>query len=135
MHAVANPAGRLVTFRVIPPVSDENSAQASLDLRGLIVSNPEPVVVVSNLCDARTFAPETTERFAALMKSDNPKIFRSALLLDEGAATLGLQIARMLKEANNPARRLFFEAKELMAWLDPDLRDDERAALHAFLTR
>src|ERR1700709_2503781 len=99
MHAVANPEGGLVTFRVIPPVSDENSAQASLDLRGHIVANAEPVIVVSDLLGARTFAPETTARFSALMKSDNPKIFRSALLLDEGASTLTLQINRMLKEA------------------------------------
>jgi hypothetical protein len=135
MHAVANPAGRLVTFRIVPPVSDDNSAQASLDLRGHIVGNAEPVIVVSDLLNARTFAPTTTERFAALMKSDNPKIFRSALLLDEDAPTLVLQIGRMLKEANNPMRRTFFDAKELIEWLDPDLRDDERAALLAFFAR
>jgi hypothetical protein len=133
MHLVANPVGRLVTFRIVAPVSDENGAQASLDLRGHIVANPAPVVVVSDLCSARTFAPETTQRFLALMKSDNPKIFRSALLLDADAATLAMQINRMLKEAGNPARRAFFAAHELVQWLEPDLSVEERVALRAFL--
>jgi hypothetical protein len=69
------------------------------------------------------------------MKSDNPKIFRSALLLNEDAPTLVLQIGRMLKEAKNPMRRTFFDAKELVQWLDADLRDDERAALKTFFAR
>ncbi len=121
-----------MTFRVTPPVSDANSAQASLELRAKIVIHPDPVVVVTDLRAARTFSPATTERFSALMKSDNPKIFRSALLLDPDDATLGMQIQRMLKEAGNPARRVFSDTRDLIAWLDPDLTDGERSALDAF---
>jgi hypothetical protein len=132
MHQAANPAGRLVTFRVVPPVSDENGERASLDLRALIVANPQSVVVVSDLSIARAFSPETTERFVALMKSGNPKLLRSALLVAADAPTLNLQIARMMKEAGNPARRAFDDAHALMEWLDPDLTTAERAALATF---
>src|ERR1700761_1965011 len=99
MHQVANPAGRLVTFRIVPPVSDENSAQAALDLRACIVGTEGSVIVITDLCAARVFSEETTERFIKLMKSDNPKIEKSALLLNGESASLGLQINRMLKEA------------------------------------
>ncbi len=132
MHVAANPAGRLVTFRIVPPVSDDNSERASLDLRALVIANPQPVVVVSDLSIARTFSPETTERFVALMKSDNPKLFRAGMLVSPDAPTLMLQVARMVKEAGNPARRAFDDAQLLMAWLNPDLTITERAALTAF---
>jgi hypothetical protein len=133
MHVVANPAGRLVTFRINPPVSDENGARASSELRAVIVATQGPVIVVSDLSAARAFAPETTARFVALMKSDNPKIERSALLLSPDSATLGLQIQRMLKEAAHPGRRAFADADELATWLRPPLTTDEKEALAAFL--
>jgi superfamily I DNA/RNA helicase len=133
MHVVENPAGRLVTFRINPPVSDENSARASSELRALIVAAEGPVIVVSDLSAARAFAPETTARFVALMKSDNPKIERSALLLSPDSATLGLQVSRMIKEAAHPARRAFAAAAELSNWLQPLLTTDEKEALSAFL--
>jgi hypothetical protein len=132
MHVVANPAGRLITFRIRLPVAEDNGAQASIDLRSTIVAHPDPVIVVTDLCDARAFSPETTERFVALMKSGNPKLFRSALLLGMDAAILGLQVVRMLKEAGNPARRAFFDVDELTAWLEPDLNKEERSALQDF---
>jgi hypothetical protein len=133
MHVVENPAGRLVTFRINPPVSDENSGRASSDLRAVIVATEGPVIVVSDLSAARAFSPETTARFVALMRSDNPKIERSALLLSPDSATLGLQIHRMLKEAAHPARRAFADAAELSAWLHPLMTADEREALATFL--
>jgi|ERR1035441_1443247 hypothetical protein len=132
MHEVANPAGRLITFRIRQPVADDNGAQASLDLRSQIVAHPDAVIVVTDLCEARTFSPETTDRFVALMKSDNPKLFRSAVLLGMDAAILGLQVVRMVKEAANPARRAFFDADELRSWLEPDCSEEERSALEAF---
>lgn len=132
MHVAENPAGRLITFRIVPPVSDENGERASLDLRALIVANPNPVIVVSDLSIARAFSPVTTERFVGLMKSDNPKLFRAATLISPDAPTLMLQIGRMHKEAGNTARRVFDDVPGLMAWLDPDLSMTERAALGAF---
>jgi superfamily I DNA/RNA helicase len=133
MHVVENPTGRLVTFRINPPVSDENSARASSDLRALIVASERPVIVVSDMSAARAFAPETTAGFVALMKSDNPKIERSALLLSPDSATLELQIHRMLNEAAHPARRAFTDVAELSTWLHPLLTTDEKEALAAFL--
>jgi hypothetical protein len=132
MHQAANPVGRLVTFRIVPPVSDDNSENASLDLRALIVANPQPVIVISDLSIARAFSPETTARFVALMRSDNPKLFRAGTLISPEAPTLMLQIGRMMKEAGNPARRAFDDAHALMQWLHPDLTIAERAALTAF---
>jgi hypothetical protein len=133
MTEVRNPIGRLVTFRVAPPVEDSNSARAALELRNAIGAISGPVVVCADLTAARTFSPETTQRFVALMRSDNPKLERGALLLDGRAATFALQVERMVREANLPARRAFRERGELHAWLEPFLTSAEQAALTQFL--
>jgi hypothetical protein len=133
MYAVENPAGRLVTFRVSPPVDDGNAASAAEDLRRTILAIDGPVIVCTDLTGARTFAPHTAQRFIALMKADNSKIERSAFLLGADHATVQLQVERMVREAASPARRTFGGAGELRDWLEPLLTAAEQAALAAFL--
>lgn len=133
MTEIRNPCGRLVTFRVIPPVDDNNSAQTALELRNTIAAVGGPVLVCADLTAARTFSPETTERFVALMRSDNSKLERGALLVDAASATVQLQIERMVREANLPARRTFRDRAELTAWMKPVLTPAEQAALAEFL--
>jgi hypothetical protein len=135
MTEVGNPSGRLVTFRVIPPVDDGNSARSAVELRNVIASVAGPVIVCADLTAARTFSPETTERFVALMRSDNPKLERGALLLDPRSATVALQVERMVREANLPARRTFRDRAELSGWLEPLLNPAEQLALARFLAR
>ena len=88
---------------------------------------------MSDLRAARTFSPETTDRFVALMRSDNAKIERTATIVSHESPTLGLQVARMAREAGHPGRRAFFDVAELVAWLEPVLSEDERLALDVFL--
>jgi hypothetical protein len=133
MNEVGNPAGRLITFRVLPPVEDANSARAALELRNTIAAVEGSVVVCTDVSAARTFSPETTERFIALMRSDNPKVERSALLLDAQSATFVLQVERMVREANHPGRRTFRDRAELRGWLAPLLSAAELGALDSFL--
>ena len=124
-----------MTFRVVPPPTEEHGQRAAAELRTHIVSIPGPVVVVSDLRAARTFSPQTTERFVALMRSDNAKIERTAMLVGNDSPTLGLQIARLIKEAGHPGRRAFHDAHELSEWLHEVLGADEQSALASFLAQ
>ena len=133
MVEVANPAGRLVTFRVRSPLDDGNADRAAADLRRTIGAVAGRVVVCTDLTDARVLAPETSERFVAVMRADNPRLERSALLLGNNSATFVMQLERMVREADSPARRTFREASELVEWLRPSLTADEEAALAGFL--
>jgi hypothetical protein len=133
MYSVGNPAGRLITFRVTAPVDDGNATSAAIDLRSAIQAIDGLVVVCTDLTGGRTFAPWTADRFVSVMKNDNPKVERSALLLPADAATVLLQVERMVREAESPARRTFHVASELAEWLAPLLNSDEQAALAAFL--
>ncbi len=133
MVEVGNPAGRLITFRVRSPVDDGNADHAAGELRRAVQGVEGQVVVCSDLTEARTFSPETTERFIALMKTDNPRLERSALLVSADSATFVLQLERMLRAANSPVRRTFREPQELIDWLRPSLTPSEQTALVAFL--
>jgi hypothetical protein len=133
MVEVGNPAGRLVTFRVRSPVDDGNAASAAADLRRTVEGVVGQVVVCCDLTEARTFSPDTTALFVRVMKADNPRLERSAFLVGAHSATFVLQIERMLREANNPARRTFRDTSELVEWLRPSLTAPEQAALAGFL--
>jgi hypothetical protein len=135
MVRVESPAGRLVTFRVVPPVDDGNAARAALELRTAVVAIPGPVIVCADLTEARTFSASTTQQFVGLMKADNPKLERSALLLGDASPTFRMQTERMVREAGSPARRTFGDVDELYAWLSPVLTPEESAALARFLGR
>jgi hypothetical protein len=133
MYSVENPAGRLVTFRITTPVDDGNATSAATDLRAVVQSIEGRVIICTDLTEARTFAPATAQRFVAVMKMDNPKLERSALLLGPDAATVLLQMERMVREAASPDRRTFRSAQELTEWLQPLLTTEEQSALSVFL--
>jgi hypothetical protein len=133
MVEVANPVGRLVTFRVRSPVDDGNADKAAVDLRRAIEGISGRVIVCTDLTDARTFAPAVVDRFLQVMKADNPRLERSAILIGKGSATFELQIERLVREANSPARHTFRDARALLDWLRPSLTGDEEAALVGFL--
>ncbi len=67
------------------------------------------------------------------MKSDNLRIERSALLLTDASATLLLQMERLVREAANPARRIFLDRQDLRGWLHLVLSQEEGVALEEFL--
>jgi hypothetical protein len=130
---IHNPAGRLITYRVVSPVDDDNAARAAIELRQAVLAVEGRVIICTDLTEARTFRPSTSEAFLNLMKNDNPKLERSAILVGDHSATLFLQLERMIREAQSPVRRAFHQAAELIEWLRPQLVAAEQAALEAFL--
>lgn len=59
---------------------------------------------------------------------------RNAFLLPPGQALLALQFSRIIRQANNPARRAFQSRPELISWLAEVLRPPERLRLETFLS-
>jgi hypothetical protein len=79
------------------------------------------------------FAPDVAEKFCALLVAANPRVERSAILLDAEQAVAALQIERTVKQAGTSSRRAFRVVAELEAWLGEVLDADEKKRLHAFL--
>jgi hypothetical protein len=134
MHEVRSPGGRLLTLRLASPVDEKEANEVISDVRRGLGGIAGQSVICTDLTEARTFSPPIAARFTELMRSDNPKIERSAFLLAKDAATFSLQIERMIRESNSPHRKTFTEAQELERWLSPHLTPPERSLLHAFLT-
>ncbi len=127
-----NREGKLVELRVITPMS----AEEMLDLRKIHLEVTAGVdgdyAVAVDLRQAQVFPPQITERFIGLMSQLNPRLLRSAILINE-SAVLGLQAERAMETAGHANRRAFRDPLELEQWLGEVLTEPEQARLRLFL--
>ena len=77
-------------------------------------------------------APEVASALAELMKGGNSRTLRSAALIG-ARATFGLQMERVIREANNPSRRAFRDPAEMLEWLSEIATPAERTRARDFL--
>ncbi len=127
--------GRLLELRIWSPVrldELESFGQRLMLLTGQVLERGERCVFCHDLRGLSILAPEVSDWFVRMMQRDNPRIERVGILLGSGA-THALQIERMIKQAQSPARRTFREAEPLLAWLSEVLSPAEIAALQTFV--
>jgi hypothetical protein len=79
-------------------------------------------------------SPAAAEYLTAQMAGKNSRTERSAALARQDSPIAVLQFVRVIREANHPARRLFFEEDEVYSWLSEVLLPAERGRLRAFLS-
>ena len=132
MYRVERHVGRLVEIRIWSPVSIEEAVVWGRDHDAVVASVGGPYVCVVDLVGATVFPPDVVGRYVETMRSEH-RLIRTATLLSP-SPTLGLQIQRMIREANHPERRAFRDAGELATWLGEVLTADERARLAALLS-
>src|SRR5215208_4816756 len=70
-------------------------------------------------------SPEAVERIATRITATNASTERSAALAKSDAPVAVLQFLRVIREAGLPDRKLFFEERELTAWLKDVLSEAE----------
>jgi hypothetical protein len=90
-------------------------------------------VICADWREAVVFRPEVGDALVELLRRGNRQINRSAVLLSAADATFGLQIERLLREAQNPQRRSFRAAEPMLTWLGEVLSPEERERATAFL--
>jgi hypothetical protein len=133
MMQVEMRVGRLLEVRAYLPIRVEEIPKLVKTLAAIYERAPRLVVAI---LDARAYGiepPETVKFFVEAIKRDNPRIERSAFLIDQGQNLVGLQLDRVIREAGNPNRRLFRDVATATAFLSPSLNEEERARLDAFL--
>jgi hypothetical protein len=83
---------------------------------------------------AVTVYPQTvTDELALLFGTLNQHLQRVALLVAPSNATLTMQLSRIVREAKNPERRVFFTTDDAEAFLGEVLTPAERTRLAQFL--
>jgi hypothetical protein len=131
---IENVVGRLVECRIRSPIDIPQVAAFAERLREVLPAAAQggKVVICVDLRAANVFPPEVADGFTAVMRSDNPMVERSGFVAGE-SALFGLQIERLIRDAQNPARRAFRDLGALVGWLGEVLAPPEKSRLRAFL--
>ena len=122
---------RILTARVTSCDTVDEARSIALAIRDALTNAPGLVVATADFRAAALFKPEVTEVLVAILKSDNPKVERSGHVVG-GSAISALQIERTVREAGNPARRVFRSIPDVEAYLGEVLTLQQRAWLHAW---
>ena len=132
--SIENVAGRLVECRVRSPIDLPQVAAFAERLRVVLpaAATAGRAVICVDLRAANVFPPEVADGFTSIMRSDNAMLERSAFLAGE-SALFGLQVERLIRDAQNPARRAFRDAALLRSWLGEVLDEAEKSRLGTFL--
>src|SRR6185295_2125255 len=131
MYSVQIVVGRLVEVRLVTPTSMKDIEGLRSGLLQLFQQRPGKLVFISDLTGATVFTPEEADMVLEVFKADNPRIERSAFLLNRGVF-FHRQVERLISQAKNPARRSFLEPDELKAFLVAALTDAEHGRLSRF---
>lgn len=132
MYRVENPAGRLIEVKLASPLVIEEVEQFTQKYVEVMRKIPVRYVGVVNLLEAYVFPKTVADGLMKLLSGAAAHVERSALLIGE-SAVFGLQVERLIREANNPNRRAFRHGHELVAWLSEVLTAAEKKELERFI--
>src|SRR5262245_23197014 len=131
MYTIKNHTGRLVEIRIWSPVSLDEAVRWGTDHEDMVSSITGQYVCFVDLIDATVFPQDVVDAYVATMKNE-PRLVRTATLLNQ-SPTLGMQIHRMIREANHPDRKVFRDPEELFPFLAEVLEEPARARLKDLL--
>lgn len=134
MMSVENPTGRLLQIVVTSPLSVADVEKFMQELPPYFRKVGGKAIFVVDLRGANVFPAPVAERLKALLQSDNAAVLKSAYLMKQ-SAVFGMQVGRLIREANNPARQAFSEPAALVKFLTDELRPQEASAVQAFFAR
>lgn len=131
---VGNHVGRLLEVRVVPPVSLEETTRFLQEIVRLTAAQPAKIVACTDLRGgSRAADPDMIDFIAGIIRSENPRLERNALVVPVLSPTFALQMERMVKNAGTAQRRIFKTRGEAEGWLGEVLTGAERARLRTFL--
>jgi hypothetical protein len=133
MYAIEHHVGRLIEIRIWSPVSVEEAEPWAALHEQVVARVRGSYLCLVDLVDAAVFPPDVVEAYVATMKNE-PRLLRTATLLGR-SPTQHLQILRMIREANHPARRAFRDPDGLYAFLSAVATPAESARLRELLAR
>jgi hypothetical protein len=123
--------GKLVEIRIWSPVTLEETLPWAEAHDALVSKIHGPYVCLVDLTEAKVFPQDVVHGYVSTMKNEQ-NLVRTGTLLSE-SPTFGMQIQRMIREADNPNRRAFRDPSELFVWLSEVLDEKERERLRDVL--
>ncbi len=129
--SVERRVGRLVEIRIYSPITVAETIPWSAAHDEVVGAIRGPYACFVDLVDATIFSPEAVAGYVRTMRNEE-RLLRTGTLLN-ASPTFGLQIQRMIREANHPERRAFRDPGELFAWLGDVLDAAEKQRLRELL--
>ena len=129
--------GRLLEVRVAAGYRTVEDVDALFDTLDAHVAKLPPGVRHVTAADwtrCVVMAPRAADRLKQRIAAVNASTDRSAVLAVTDLPIAVVQFLRIIREAGNPDRRLFYSASEMITWLGERLTADESTRLHQFLT-
>jgi hypothetical protein len=133
MVTVENNIGRLIEIRFPVPARKNDTHELQDKLIQLLGRMQGQVVICSQLAGGGVIPPEDMDLQSNVLRRDNPRVERAAMVIPPEQPMLALQIERLVRDANHPGRRLCRTISEAEDWLTPVLNGTERMRLRAFL--
>lgn len=131
MMTVTQTVGRLAEVRYEPPLALDELVDFMAKIRALVERAAAPLIFCCDWRAVPAFEPTFQDTIVWIMRRDNPRIAANALLV--ASDTLYAQSLAIVRDAKNTRRQVFRDARSLGAWLDPQLRPEERARKDRFL--
>jgi hypothetical protein len=133
--------GRLIEARMSSPTTPEDMAHFRTRMYAALVQSPGRAVIVADMTSSTEFPPDVAARLIEMLKTDNPKVERTAFVLSREESVFARQADEMLSAAASAARaagrtverRTFFDRREARAWLAEILTPAEVVRLDAFV--
>jgi len=98
-----------------------------------VADSPCPVVGILDLSHVRVFGPEDAQHMLGVMRGHNPRVERTAILVN-GDALFGMQMERLVRAAAARNRQVFRFGSHAVAWLSEVLSPEETARAKSFLS-
>jgi len=131
VFAIENRVGRLVEIRIASPVTVDEADAFGARHDVVIAAVKGSYVCLVDLVDATVFPPDVVAAFVKTMRGEE-RLLRTGTLLHP-SPTFGMQIQRMIREANLDQRRAFRDPWQVFDWLSEVLVPSERERLRDIL--
>jgi hypothetical protein len=133
MFTTAIKVGRLYEHRIWTLESTGEIGQLGATGKATMATAEGQVVVCADYRYIEFLQPDLAGMLAEAIRGMNPKVERSAILIDRSHSIFSLQIRRMVKEMGFAGRQVFMGADECCQFLGERLVPAEQARLQAFL--
>jgi hypothetical protein len=133
MFTIENHVGRLIEVRMVWPVTAQEIEDSGPRMTAILQAiAPRHGVIVGDYAQARVLSVALANRLIEIFRGFTPQIERSGLLVLSDSAGGLLQMERVIRNADNPGRKVFRDVGQLKEWLYDALLPKERIRMDDF---
>ncbi len=133
MFSVEVVVGRLLEGRVHALTTLEDAKAYSAELLHRTLEHPQPLVLCADHRRVGIYSQVVADELASLFGRMNTRLDRVTVLVARSNATLSLQLERIVREAKNPRRRVYYDVAPALEFLALSLGPSEIERARTFL--